>query len=155
MAREPMLTIPLAVYDAAADRTLLLNAPVGTGLREIFENLGINAEYLTVRGGAPPRDLRIDQAAVAGGAELTVYVTAPEPDLNPDPCIRCGWCVEGCPVRIHPAGLLEAAQKDDPELADTYGLAACIECGICNYVCPSRLPLLEGIRTLRRRGTAR
>ena len=58
-------------------------------------------------------------------------------------------------MRIHPAGLLEAAQADDPELADAYGLAACIECGICNYVCPSRLPLLEGIRTLRRRGPGR
>ena len=93
--------------------------------------------------------------AVVGGAELTVYVTAPEPDLNPDSCIRSGWCVEGCPVRIHPAGLLEAAQADDAELAEEYGLAACIECGICNFVCPSRLPLLEGIRTLRRRGLGR
>ena len=34
-------------------------------------------------------------------------------------------------------------------LARRYGLDACIECGICTYVCPSHLPLLHGIRTLR------
>jgi electron transport complex protein RnfC len=155
LAREPMLTVPLAVYDAGSDRTTFLNVPVGTALRDVLEHIGVEAEYLTLRGGPPPRDLRVDPAAVAGGAELTAYVTAPEPDVNPDPCIRCGWCVEGCPVRIHPAGLLEAAQAEDAELADAYGLAACIECGICNYVCPSHLPLLEGIRTLRRRELGR
>jgi electron transport complex protein RnfC len=143
------------VYDAASDRTTFLVAPIGTALHDVLEYAGVSTDYVTLRGGPPPRDLRLNGRAVAGGAELTVYVTPPESDVNPDPCIRCGWCVEGCPVRIHPAGLLEAAQVDDPELADAYGLAACIECGICNYVCPSRLPLLEGIRTLRRRGSGR
>ena len=51
-------------------------------------------------------------------------------------------------MRIQPAGLLEAAQQDDPLLADRYGLDACIECGICTYVCPSHLPILSGIRAL-------
>ena len=150
--REPMLTVPLAVYDGAAARTHYAWAPVGAALRDVLEHLGIAGGAVTLRGGAPPRDLRLSGSAVTGGAELTVYVTPAEPDINPDPCIRSGWCVEGCPVRIHPAGLLEAAQNNDAELADEYGLAACIECGICSYVCPSRLPLLEGIRSLRRRG---
>jgi Na+-translocating ferredoxin:NAD+ oxidoreductase subunit C len=34
-------------------------------------------------------------------------------------------------------------------LAEKYGIEACIECGICSYVCPSNLPLLEGIRRLK------
>jgi electron transport complex protein RnfC len=57
--------------------------------------------------------------------------------------------VEACPVRIHPAGLLEAAQDNDIAAAEWYGLQACVECGICSYVCPSRLPLLPAIRELR------
>jgi electron transport complex protein RnfC len=150
--REPMLTVPLAIYDGAAERTHFAWAPVGMALRDVLEHFTVGAEGATLRGGPPPRDLRPGAGAVVGGAELTAYVTAAETDVNPDPCIRSSWCVEACPVRIHPAGLLEAAQRNDWELADGYGLAACIECGICSYVCPSRLPLLEGIRTLRRRG---
>ena len=45
--------------------------------------------------------------------------------------------------------VLEAAQKNNPSLAERAGIEACIECGICSYVCPSKLPLLEGIRKLR------
>ena len=153
--RRPMLTVPLAVYDAATDRNTFLEVPVGTVLEDVLEFAGVRADCVTFRGGPPPRDLRLTGRAVVGGAELTVYVTPAEEDVNPDPCIRSGWCVEACPVRIHPAGLLEAAQSNDADLAESYGLAACIECGICNYVCPSRLPLLEGIRSLRRRGANR
>ncbi len=85
-----------------------------------------------------------------GGGELTIYRFLLDPDVIPDPCIRCAWCVEACPVRIQPAGLLEAAQRNDHALAIEYGLESCIECGICAYVCPSELPLLKGIRALRK-----
>jgi electron transport complex protein RnfC len=57
--------------------------------------------------------------------------------------------VTGCPVNINPAGILEAAQAGDPAAADRCGIESCIECGICSYVCPSYLPLLAGIRTMR------
>jgi electron transport complex protein RnfC len=49
---------------------------------------------------------------------------------------------------------LEAAQRDDLDLAERYGLDACIECGICAYMCPSRLPLLQGIRVLKQKRRA-
>ena len=88
-------------------------------------------------------------AIVSGLGELSIDAGAVSAPNNPDPCIRSGWCVENCPVRINPAALLEAAQDNDSAMAETYGLDACIECGICSYVCPSRLPLLKAIRDLR------
>jgi Na+-translocating ferredoxin:NAD+ oxidoreductase RnfC subunit len=96
------------------------------------------------------RDVRLTpEAVVSGRGEISIDAGLISAAINPDPCIRSGWCVENCPVRIHPAGLLEAAQDDDHVLAEHHGLHACIECGICSYVCPSRLPLLESIRYLR------
>jgi len=110
----------------------------------------LDPALLILRTGHPLRDRRVWRDVPIDTGELSFHVAAPDPPIHSAPCIRCAWCVEGCPARIHPAGLLEAAQRLDLDLADHHGLDACIECGICTYVCPSQLPLLEGIRTLRR-----
>jgi Na+-translocating ferredoxin:NAD+ oxidoreductase RnfC subunit len=71
------------------------------------------------------------------------------PHVVAEPCIRCGWCAQTYPTVVQPAGLLEAAQRKDLAMADRFGLGACMECGICSYMCPSHLPLLQGIRVLK------
>jgi electron transport complex protein RnfC len=121
----------------------------GTPLRHVLGYLGIPPNQSTLRGGAVLRQVQISQDAVAGGAELTVHALAPGEQQSPQPCIRCAWCVEGCPTGVHPAGVLQAAQSEDLLLAEQYGIEGCIECGICSYVCPSQLPLLSGVRHLR------
>jgi Na+-translocating ferredoxin:NAD+ oxidoreductase RnfC subunit len=52
---------------------------------------------------------------------------------------------------VQPAVVLEAAQIDSQSLARKAGIEACIECGVCSYVCPSELPILAGIRHIRGR----
>jgi electron transport complex protein RnfC len=150
LANEPMLEVPLAVRDVAHDTTHLVTAPVGTPLWHILKQLGV-ADEPVPRVGEALRDQAVSRDAVVSGGELVVHVGYASPSLNPDPCIRCGWCAAACPTRIQPAGLLEASQRDDQALAERYGIEACIECGVCSYVCPSRLPLLGAIREMRHR----
>ena len=76
------------------------------------------------------------QALLALPAELTKPEAA-------EPCIRCGHCVEVCPVEISPVMITLAAEQDFFEIAADYGADACIECGNCTYVCPSKRPMLE------------
>jgi len=113
-----------------------------------MDAIGINAASMDMRVGHLLRDLPAEADAIIATGELTVLAAASHARPPAAACLRCAWCVEACPVQIHPAGLLEAAQQQDPELADRYGLQSCIECGICSYVCPSRLPLLPAIRTM-------
>lgn len=62
------------------------------------------------------------------------------------PCIRCGLCLEVCPVEISPAMITLAAESDLFDLAREYGLGLCTECGNCTYICPSQRPMVELIR---------
>jgi H+/Na+-translocating ferredoxin:NAD+ oxidoreductase subunit C len=147
---EPLApTTPFAVRDLVSDSCYYVISRIGWSLGEVLSRLEIGFAERLIRLGDPLRDIRVDAARVIDGSEITVHLMRPERTINPDPCVRCGWCVEGCPVRIQPAGLLEAAQLADVKLAERFGLHACIECGICAYVCPSRLPLLGAIRSLR------
>jgi len=58
-----------------------------------------------------------------------------------DPCIRCGRCVEVCPMNILPATISQAVENKRFDWAEELNVMACIECGSCSYVCPSRRPL--------------
>jgi electron transport complex protein RnfC len=126
-------------------------APSGTSVSDVLLAAEIAPGSFELRAGSPLREVKLScDAAVSVAGELALYLIDPHPQPNPDPCIRCGWCVTGCPVNINPAGILQAAQAGDPAAADRCGVESCIECGICSYVCPSYLPLLAGIRSIRR-----
>ncbi len=144
-----MLSTPLAVHDYLRRRSHYLDVAVGTPVQYVLEKIASWEEGFVVRGGDLLRDLKLRIDAVVGGGELTIHLTGPELAVIPEPCIRCAWCVEACPTLVHPASVLEAAQRRDFRMADRAGLGACIECGVCAHVCPSRLPILDAIREIR------
>ncbi len=150
---RPLPAIPLAVRDHLTGRSYFLAVVPGTHLAHICTFLGLPWQTPVFRVGDFLRDVVLPSTAVVGPGELTVHLSATDASINPDPCVRCGWCMDACPTRVQPARLLEAAQQNDLSLAKRFGLHACIECGICSYVCPSRLPLLKAIRKLKRGGS--
>jgi electron transport complex protein RnfC len=62
-------------------------------------------------------------------------------------CIRCGRCVDVCPMNIVPTKAAMASRFKNLNLAQKYNIMACFECGSCAYVCPAGLPLVQHIRT--------
>jgi electron transport complex protein RnfC len=152
LANQPMLTVPIAVRDHARRESHFCTVPIGTPLTHIFQRLNLPpVSQLVVRGGDVLRDIHLSEKSVIAGTELLIHASPLEPPINPDPCIRCGWCFESCPTYVQPANCLEAAQRDDADMALRFGIEGCIDCGICSYVCPSHLPILAGIRQMRGR----
>ena len=66
--------------------------------------------------------------------------------LDEDPCIRCAACVRGCPVGLLPCQINLASERSLWHLTKEQGVSDCIECGICNYVCPANRRLLQTIK---------
>jgi Na+-translocating ferredoxin:NAD+ oxidoreductase subunit C len=125
--------------------------PLGTPLRFVLEHAGFRSAPVRVLAGGPMRGqalASLDQPVTRG---TTGYVAmdrdeagSPQPPL---PCIRCGECIDVCPVQLHPAELGLLARKAELQIMhEEFYLNNCIECGCCAYVCPSRIPLLQVFR---------
>ena len=67
----------------------------------------------------------------------------PQPERS---CIRCSSCSDACPVGLLPQQLYWFARAEDHDKSKEYHLDACIECGVCAYVCPSYIPLIQYFR---------
>ena len=66
-------------------------------------------------------------------------------------CIRCGKCLDACPMRLEPTYIYACSEKGSVADLEYYDTLDCIECGACTYVCPAKLPLVQGIRAAKQR----
>ena len=62
-------------------------------------------------------------------------------------CIRCGRCVDACPIHLIPAYLAANAHAGKWEELRRFNILDCIECGCCNYVCPTKNPIVQLVKT--------
>lgn len=60
------------------------------------------------------------------------------------PCIKCGKCMEVCPVGIYPVLIME--NRDNIKNLEELKPKKCIECGLCSYICPSKIEVREFVR---------
>lgn len=61
-------------------------------------------------------------------------------------CIRCGKCVDACPMRLQPLYLYRFQKAGNLKELERLNLLDCIECGSCSFTCPGKLPLVERFR---------
>jgi electron transport complex protein RnfC len=61
-------------------------------------------------------------------------------------CIRCGRCVEHCPMNLVPTQLMKYVKYDHLKEAEDWGALDCVECGSCQYKCPAKIRLVHWIK---------
>jgi len=125
-------------------------APIGVSYGELIDFCGgLTDDAVRVVAGGPMMGFTIGDLAtpVTKGTSGVTVLTEQEVRRGPQtPCLRCGQCVDACPLRLVPTKIAMAAKHGDWELARRYYITACMECGCCAYTCPASIPLVQLIR---------
>lgn len=125
--------------------------PIGTPLRYVLEQVGADENICEVYMGGPMMGVAVsnlDISIVKGTSGIVVFnTTQANQSAKEYPCIKCGACVEACPLFLNPSKLGILARFEAYEqMASSYHLMDCFECGSCSYVCPSHIPLVQYFR---------
>ncbi|PKL47852.1 MAG: electron transport complex subunit RsxC [Planctomycetes bacterium HGW-Planctomycetes-1] len=126
-------------------------APIGTSASHLIELAGgLNDNAVKIILGGPMMGFSIADLSTpltkTGGA-ITVLTDKDIVKRKETPCIRCGRCVEACPVNLNPTRIAHAVKHNLLDAAQEYYMSACIECGCCSYICPADIELSGFIKT--------
>lgn len=125
--------------------------PIGTLAKDLLTFAGVGLESIKkLIFGGPMMGVAQYTAEVPVVKGTSGIIAFSEQELSTSPretsCIRCGKCIDACPVNLLPTKLYALAIANLFYDAKKLGALDCIECGCCSYVCPARLKLVHGIR---------
>lgn len=127
---------------------------IGTLFQEVINQAGgFNGVPGKVIMGGPMMGLSqfsTEVPVIKGSGGILVLTEKEAAAQKVSQCIKCGKCIEACPVHLQPLFISAYALKSDFQGAEKYGALDCVECGSCSFICPAKRPLVESIRLAKR-----
>ena len=127
-----------------------LLVPIGTSYEALIDACGRSeVPYKILNGGPMMGSAQYDASVptIKACNAITVLGYKNRYSVNDSQCIRCGKCIDVCPMRLMPVLMYKALYTNDVEEMKTTNLMDCIECGCCAYNCPACVPLVLGFRS--------
>jgi len=120
---------------------------MGESATELLEHAGIRAGVRKLIAGGPMMGIaqRTAEFPMAKGVTSLLALMDAKPS-DWQACIRCGRCVEVCPMGLMPCDLSILIESRDYDGAEESNLQDCFECGCCTYVCPARRPVVQMVK---------
>ena len=125
-------------------------APVGVSYGELLDFCGgCTEDTLRVIAGGPMMGFALGSlnVPVTKGTSGVLALTAAEVQRTEETaCVRCGRCVDVCPLDLVPTKIALGARAGSRAIVERYYASACMECGCCAFECPASIPLVQLIR---------
>lgn len=144
---EPLVSRVVTVTGGAIRSPGNFQVPIGTPVAHLIEHCGgFSAAPKYLINGGPMMGFRLPGPAVPvvkGCVGIVAMSEEEAGERDEKPCIRCGSCMEVCPIGLPPLDMAMLIRKDRLEEAARLGVGDCIACGSCSWVCPSHIPLVQ------------
>ena len=126
-----------------------LLVPIGTSFNDLLNACGHSENPYKVLSGGPMMGVAqydLNVPTIKGVNAVTVLGRKNEYAVEDVRCLRCGKCIDACPMKLMPVLMYKALQSNDVEEMKANNMMDCIECGSCAYTCPASVPLVLGFR---------
>jgi electron transport complex protein RnfC len=146
----PLIERVVTVTGPALARPRNLLVPLGTPLSALLEHCGgLLSNVRQVILGGPMMGMSqksLDVPILKGASGVLCLDRSRAVPVREHACIRCGRCVEACPMFLNPTRLAQLIAAEHVEEFESHHLMNCFECASCAFVCPSHIPLVQWMR---------
>jgi len=147
---KPLIDKVITVSGFGIKRPANLLVKIGTRVSDIVEYCGgTTADLARVVLGGPMMGFAVStlDIPITKTTSSILFLSEDEIDTRPHSnCIRCGWCLEACPMGLEPKEVGIYVEANRAEDTEQFGIFDCFECGSCAYVCPAKRPLVQFVR---------
>jgi Na+-translocating ferredoxin:NAD+ oxidoreductase subunit C len=148
---KPLVDRVITVTGAVVAQPANLKVRIGTPLSVLVEACGgASGPIGKIISGGPMMGFALPNldAPVAKGSSGLILFNPKEAHFTEEyTCLRCGRCVDVCPMNLYPSLIAQAVKNEDLKTADKAGMTDCMKCGSCAYVCPAHIRLVQWIDT--------
>ena len=127
-----------------------LLVPIGTAYNDLLEAVGHSENPYKVISGGPMMGFTqydLNVPTTKGVNAITILGHAYKYNVEDSSCIRCGKCIDACPMKLMPVLMYKALFAGDVEEMKATNIMDCIECGSCAWTCPACVPLVLAFRS--------
>ncbi|MBE7012835.1 MAG: electron transport complex subunit RsxC [Ruminococcaceae bacterium] len=150
---QPLLSRIVTVSGSGINKPSNFRVPIGTPFEYVIQAAGgIKDETRKVVMGGPMMGVAqfdLSVPVVKGTSGILALTDRELKFKNTTPCIRCGKCVQRCPMNLMPLYLNAYAAAKDMAKCIEYNIMDCIECGICSYTCQSEQHPTQNIKLMK------
>lgn len=120
-------------------------APVGTSVAELLEFAEYEKDKVkkVLTGGLMMGTCLYDINTPVTKTNNAIIALKKQTEKIQTNCIRCGRCINACPMGLMPTELEKAYKAKNSDMLNSLKVNLCMNCGSCSYVCPAKRNLAE------------